>query len=151
MIAVVLTPEALKARWNRTIIVVALLATVALSIALLIADAWQWGLPILWLGCFPAFWSSLKIVGAIAWDTSFKADGLLKVKASPTQVFAAEVICLLAMLAFHAVVSWVFAFNAFMVFIFLAWLIYAAVAILVTVVLYLPSLLLAKALVRHDS
>jgi hypothetical protein len=151
VITAVPTPDALKARWARLAVAVAVLSTVAISAALLLAGRAPPRLLILWLGCFPAFWLALKIVGVIAWDTSFKPTSRLKIPASPTQVFAAEIVCLVAMLALHAVASWAWALEGIGVAIVLAWLLYAAAAIAVSVAVYLPSLLVAKVLLREDT
>jgi hypothetical protein len=151
VIIAVPTPEALKTRWARLAAVVAVLSTVTLSAVLLLSGRAPARLLILWLGCFPAFWMALRIVGVIAWDTSFKVTSRLKLPASPTQVFAAELVCLVVMLALHAMASWTWALEGIGVAIVLAWLLYAAVAIAVSVAVYLPSLLAAKAIIRRDA
>jgi hypothetical protein len=151
VIIAVPTPEALKTRWARLSAVVAVLSTVALSAVLLLTGSAPSRLLILWFGCFPAFWLALKIVGVIAWETSFKVTSRLKIPASPTQVFAAEIACLVALLALHAIASWAWAHEGLGVAIVLAWLLYAAAAIAVSVAVYLPSLLVAKVLVRQDT
>ena len=148
MIALVPTPDVLKTKWARLALVSAILSTVALSAALVANGKTPVHLLILWMGCFPAFWLSLRIVGAIAWDTTFKATSRLKVPASPTQVFVAEIACLIAMLAIHIVASMAWAMEGVVAAIVLAWLLYAAAAIAVSVVVYLPSLLFARLLVR---
>ena len=151
MIVVVPSPESLKARWSRLAVVVAILSTAALSAALLLVGRPPAHLLILWVGCFPAFWLALRIIGAIAWDTSFKATSRFKVAASPTQVFVAEIVCLVAMLAAHVMASWVWTLDGIGVVIFIAWLLYAAVAIAVSIAVYLPSLFVAKALIHTAS
>lgn len=148
MIAAVPTPEALKARWAKLTTVVAVLSTAALSAALLVAGKPPVRLWVLWLGFFPAMWMALRIVGAIAWDTSFKATARFKLPASPAQVFLAEIASLVALLAVHAIASWALALEGFALAILLAWIFYAAAALVISVAVYLPALLLAKVLVQ---
>lgn len=145
------TPDALRIRWARLVSISAVLSTIALSGVLLFTGRPPVRLLILWVGCFPAFWLSLRIVGAIAWDTSFKHSARIKVAASPSQAFVAEVVCLLVMLAVHAAASLAWALEGVGVAVVLAWLLYAVAALAVSVVVYLPSLLIAKALMRNGS
>jgi hypothetical protein len=151
VVTVVPTSDVLKTTWARVASVSAVVSTIALSGVLLFTGRPPLRLLILWVGCFPALWLALRIVGAIAWDTSFKSTSRIRVAASPTQVFVAEIVCLLAMLAVHAGASLAWAFEGIGVAVILAWLLYAISAIAVSVLVYLPSLLIAKVLVRHGS